>query len=57
LAFAGSTSLPKIGYYDASGSQGMYVTGATVLPDRMVVDGYSYGDAEYPLWLATATSP
>ncbi len=55
LAFTGSTSLPRIGYYDASGSQGMYVTGATVLPDRIVVSGY--GDETYALWLATAVSP
>jgi hypothetical protein len=30
----------------------MYVTGATVLPDRIVVTGY--GDGAYALWLATA---
>ena len=55
LAFAGSTSLPKIGYYQTGGSQGMYLTGATVLSDRIVVSGY--GDATYRLWLAMAVSP
>jgi hypothetical protein len=52
LALTGSTPLPKIGDYGASGAQGMYVTGATVLPDRIVVTGY--GDGAYALWLATA---
>jgi hypothetical protein len=52
LSLSGSTPLPKIGYYEASGAQGMYVTGATVLPDRIVVTGY--GDGAYALWLATA---
>jgi hypothetical protein len=52
LALSGSTPLPKIGDYGASGAQGMYVTGATVLPDRIVVTGYGAG--AYALWLATA---
>ena len=55
LAFTGSTSLPKIGRYDAGDLQGMYVTGATVLPDRIVVSGS--GNDAYALWLATAVSP
>jgi hypothetical protein len=55
LSFAGSTSLPKIGYYGAQGAQGMYVTGAAVLPDRIVVSGRD--GATSALWLATAVSP
>lgn len=55
LSLTGSTTLPKIGYYDAQGAQGMYVTGATVLPDRIVVSGY--GNDTYALWLATPDSP
>jgi hypothetical protein len=52
LALTGSTPLPKIGNYSAPDAQGMYATGATVLPDRIVVTGY--GDGAYALWLATA---
>ncbi len=55
LSFAGSTSLPKIGRYDGDTSQGMYVTGATVLPDRIAVSGS--GAETYALWLATAVRP
>lgn len=55
LRLAGSTSLPKIGFYDAQGETDRYVTGATVLPDRVVVSGYGAGT--YALWLATAVAP
>ena len=51
LAFTGSTPLPKIGDGAASGAHGRYVTGATVLADRIVVTGY--GDGKYLLWVAT----
>ncbi len=55
LSFAGSTSLPRIGRYDANDAQGTYVTGATVLPDRIVVSGY--GARTDALWMATVVSP
>ncbi len=55
LSFAGSASLPKIGQYSPQDAQGTYVTGATVLPDRIVVSGY--GNDTYSLWLATAVTP
>ena len=55
LSFAASASLPKIGQYSPQDAQGTYVTGATVLPDRIVVSGY--GNDMYSLWLATAVTP
>jgi len=55
LPFAGSSSLPEIGQYDPQDARVMYVTGATVLPDRLVISGY--GGDTYALWLATAVTP
>jgi hypothetical protein len=54
LAFTGSTDLPEIGIYDHGDAQGTYVTGATVLPDRVVVAGYG---TERLAWLAMAVGP
>ena len=54
LTFAGSTSLPMIGYYDPQSAEGLYVVGATVLPDRIVVSAGGAGTFE--LWLAAAIS-
>ncbi len=55
LSFTGSSSPPKIGQYGPQDAQVTYVTGATVLPDRIVVSGY--GNDTYSLWLATAVTP
>ncbi len=54
-SFTGSSSLPSIGQYGPQDAQVMYVTGAVVLPDRIMVSGY--GNDTYALWLATAVTP
>jgi hypothetical protein len=52
LAFTGVRELPKIGDYAADGASGMYVTGAAVLPDGLLV--WAYGTTPTRVWRGSA---